>query len=146
MLYSNLAESLINMASADVLSFPAHDSAFDPTFNHIDPMTISTGKRKIDESRESDTVPDWGNENPPKLDFDPATHLDYVDPSKVWLMEEIGKAGQGISPNAVSEPFQLFTEAAIKQMRAEILSKNVLDNCKYSSNLAHCQLRGFAPE
>ena len=61
-------------------------------------------------------------------------------------MEEIGLADKGVSPVAVSEPFSLFTKEAIQQMRAEVLSKNVLENCKYSSNIAQCQLRGFAPE
>lgn len=59
-------------------------------------------------------------------------------------MEEIGRGGEGISPNAVSVPFPLFTEDAIKQMRAEVFSKDVLENCQYSSNLAACQIRGYA--
>ncbi|EXJ79046.1 hypothetical protein A1O3_08547 [Capronia epimyces CBS 606.96] len=78
--------------------------------------------------------------------FDPAKHLNFKHPEKVWTMEEIGMAEKGVSPIAVSEPFTLFTEEAIQTMRAEVLSKPVLENCKYSSNLAHCQLRGFAPE
>ncbi|EXJ53594.1 uncharacterized protein A1O5_13161 [Cladophialophora psammophila CBS 110553] len=78
--------------------------------------------------------------------FDPEKHLNYQPPSKIWTMKEIGFAEKGVSPNAVSEPFPLFTEEAIQQMRAEVLSKPVWDNCKYSSELAHCQLRGFAPE
>ena len=61
-------------------------------------------------------------------------------------MEEIGFADKGVSPIAVSEPFPLFTKDAIQAMRAEVLSKAVWENCKYSSNLSKCQLRGFAPE
>lgn len=61
-------------------------------------------------------------------------------------MTELGLGDKGISPVAVSEPFQLFTADAIKQMRSEVLSKAVFDNCKYSSNLAQCQLRGLAPK
>jgi hypothetical protein len=130
------------MASADVL-LPAQMPAFERTISNDQNETINAGKRKHEEPYR---VLEWGNLNPPKLVFDPAKHLNYSAPSKIWSMEEIGKAGQGISPNAVTEPFPLFTESAIKQMRAEILSKGVLDNCKYQSNLAHCQLRGFAPE
>jgi hypothetical protein len=54
--------------------------------------------------------------------------------------------GKGISPVGVSEPFPLFSEEAVKQMRAEILDEKVWDKYKFSSNLSQCQLRGFAPE
>ncbi|KAK5089249.1 hypothetical protein LTR70_006872 [Exophiala xenobiotica] len=83
---------------------------------------------------------------PQKLVFDPFKHLNHEPPKKIYGMAEIGRSGQGISPNAVSEPFPLFTEEAIEQMRSEILSKPVLENCQYSSNIAACQLRGFAPK
>jgi hypothetical protein len=108
-------------------------------------MPVSTLKRKWSEAHLPSPVLEMANENPPKLEFDPSKHLNYSPPLKVWTMQEIGKTDQGISPNAVSEPFELFTEEAIKQMRTEVLSKGVMENCKYSSNLAHCQLRGFAP-
>lgn len=81
-----------------------------------------------------------------QISFDPAKHLKFEHPEKVWSMAELGMADKGVSPVAVSEPFSLFTQDAIQQMRAEVLSKPVWDNCKYSSNIAHCQLRGFAPE
>lgn len=81
---------------------------------------------------------------PLKVKFDAAKHLRHVPPAKVYTMEEIGRGGEGVSPNAVSDPFPLFTEDAIKQMRAEIFSKEVLENYQYSSNLAACQLRGYA--
>jgi hypothetical protein len=77
--------------------------------------------------------------------FSPAKHLSFMEPPKVIMMEDIGMSpDKGISPVAVSEPFQLFTEEAIMRMREEVLSKEVFDNCQFSSNLAHCQLRGFA--
>jgi len=83
---------------------------------------------------------------PRKMAFDPAKHVKFEQPGKVWTMAEIGLADKGVSPIAVSEPFPLFTQEAVQQMRAEILSKPVWDNCQYSSNIAQCQLRGFAPE
>ncbi|KIW26288.1 uncharacterized protein PV07_09394 [Cladophialophora immunda] len=116
------------MASADVLA--PESSAF------------GTVKRKRSSSHLSNMAP----KTPKGPTFDPEKHLNYQPPSKVWTMKEIGFDEQGVSPNAVSEPFPLFTEEAIQQMRAEVLSKPVWDNCKYSSELAHCQLRGFAPE
>ena len=130
------------MAAADILPLPSHD----PTFKHIDTSSVNIVKRKRSESRLPSALLKMAVIDPPKVAFEPSKHLNYQAPKKVWSMEEIGFAEDGISPNAVSEPFQLFTEDAIKQMRAEVLSKAVLDNCQYSSNLAQCQLRGMAPE
>jgi hypothetical protein len=130
------------MASAD----PSPQPVIDPAFTHVDIMAVNTINKKRSESHLKSPIPEWGAPSPPKLTFEPSKHVIHQPPTRIWTMEEIGKSDQGISPNAVSEPFQLFTEEAIKQMRAEILSKQVLENCKYTSNLAHCQLRGFAPE
>ena len=78
-------------------------------------------------------------------DFDPQKHVDFVPPTKTHSMSDLKlPEGTGVSPFAVSEPFRLFTEEAVARMRAEIFSKEVMENCRYSSNLAHCQLRGFA--
>lgn len=84
------------------------------------------------------------NDPPPKLSFNPDKHLNFKPPSKVFTMAELGFQDVGVSPNAVSEPFQLFTPEAIKQMRAETLRPEVFENCQYSSNLAKGQLRGYA--
>jgi hypothetical protein len=84
---------------------------------------------------------------PEKLPFNPEEHLDYTVRPKIFTMKDLGlPSDTGVSPVAVSEPFQLFTAEAVRQMRAEILSKQVWENCQYSSNLSQCQLRGFAPE
>ncbi|ORY55701.1 uncharacterized protein BCR38DRAFT_528838 [Pseudomassariella vexata] len=78
-------------------------------------------------------------------DFNPSKHLAFKKAPKTYTMKEIGlPEDQGISPIAVSEPFPLFTQEAVMRMRQEVLSQEVLDNCQYSSNLSHCQLRGFA--
>lgn len=89
----------------------------------------------IDEARSHARVP-----------FDPDRHLNIVPPDKIYTMREIGLEGQGISPNAVSEPFSLFTPEAVKQMRAEIFSQPVLDSCQYSSDFAKNMIRGFGPK
>ncbi|RAO66968.1 uncharacterized protein BHQ10_002980 [Talaromyces amestolkiae] len=82
-----------------------------------------------------------------RVPFDPAKHIKFTPPSKVWTMQELDyPEGKGISPVGVSEPFPLFSEEAVKQMRAEILDEKVWDKYKFSSNLSQCQLRGFAPE
>lgn len=93
-----------------------------------------------------DSIKSLAGEAPAPISFDAKKHLNFVAPEKVWTMEEIGLKDVGVSPIAVSQPFPLFTEEAVKQMRGEVLSKAVFDNCQYSSNLAACQLRGCAPE
>lgn len=60
-------------------------------------------------------------------------------------MEGLGyDKNAGISPVAVSEAFQLFTPEAIQIMRSEIQKPEVQDKFSFSSNLATCQLRGYA--
>lgn len=78
-------------------------------------------------------------------DFDPKKHLQYEAPANIYTMQDLGlPEGTGVSPVAVSEPFRLFTTEAVHRMRQEVLHKDVWENCQYSSNLAQCQLRGFA--
>ncbi|MCJ1253142.1 hypothetical protein MMC24_000949 [Lignoscripta atroalba] len=78
-------------------------------------------------------------------DFDPMKHIDFKPPSQIYTMSDLNlPEDTGVSPVAVSEPFQFFTQEAIHRMRAEVLSDAVWSNCQYSSNLAQCQLRGFA--
>ena len=78
-------------------------------------------------------------------DFNPKKHIDFTPPANILTMSDLKlPEGTGVSPFAVSEPFQLFTQEAVQRMRSEIFCKEVLENCKYSSNLAQCQLRGFA--
>ncbi|PLB54904.1 hypothetical protein P170DRAFT_483704 [Aspergillus steynii IBT 23096] len=78
-----------------------------------------------------------------KMPFDPDTHIIYQPPEKIHLMSELGLEGAGISPNAISEPFPLFSEAAIKQMRAEIFSDPVLADCQYASTFCTNMIRGM---
>ena len=80
-------------------------------------------------------------------EFNADVHLNFKEPSTIYTMEDLGlPSNTGVSPFAVSEPFSLFTEEAVHRMRAEILTDKVFENCKYSSNLSQCQLRGFASE
>jgi len=135
------------MATADILRPQSV-----PPFNYFPVAAASLPRRplKRKHSSISSSVPTdiaaMAVGPPQKLVFDPSKHLNHEPPKKIHGMAEIGRSGQGISPNAVSEPFPLFTEEAIEQMRSEILSKPVLENCQYSSNIAACQLRGFAPK
>ncbi|KAM5471302.1 hypothetical protein MauCBS54593_003642 [Microsporum audouinii] len=82
-----------------------------------------------------------------RVQFDPMRHIRFTPPSKVHSMQELGyDDNAGISPIGVSEPFPLFSAEAIRCMRAEVLSKEVWSEYQFSSNLAMCQLRGFAPK
>lgn len=128
------------MALADVLLA----SMSTPTFEPVDANTMATKRKWSEVSPLVNNLPVL--ESTETTTFDPEFHLDFVPPTKIHTMKELGLGDKGISPIAVSEPFQLFTADAIKQMRTEVLSKPVWENCKYSSNLAHCQLRGFAPQ
>ncbi|KAB8221923.1 hypothetical protein BDV33DRAFT_190023 [Aspergillus novoparasiticus] len=77
--------------------------------------------------------------------FDPKIHVNYEPPKRVYTMKEIGLEGHGISPNAASEPYSLFTEEAIMQMRAEIFSDEALKGCQYTSTFIRNMVRGMGP-
>src|SRR6185295_450621 len=68
--------------------------------------------------------PDWTNrkacreaDEHRRDPFDPRKHLNFSPPPKVFTMADIGlPENSGVSPLAVSEPFPLFTEEAIRRM------------------------------
>jgi hypothetical protein len=61
-------------------------------------------------------------------------------------MADIGKHGAGISDHAISEPFPLFTDAAIRQFRREIFSEAVLGKYQCGSPMATNMIRGYCPK
>jgi hypothetical protein len=78
-------------------------------------------------------------------EFDPEKHLAFKEPSETLMMKDIGFADNvGVSPVAVTHPFQLFSSEAIRIMRSEIDKAEVRDNHHYASNIASAQLRGYA--
>ncbi|KAL0263045.1 hypothetical protein SLS55_002020 [Diplodia seriata] len=78
--------------------------------------------------------------------FNPSKHLVFQAPEKIYTMKEIGLEGNGISPNAVSEPFPLFSDEAIRQMRAEIFSDASMEQCQYASTFNKNMVRGMGPD
>ncbi|KAF2761544.1 hypothetical protein EJ05DRAFT_496453 [Pseudovirgaria hyperparasitica] len=80
-----------------------------------------------------------------KVVFDPAKHLNYEAPKKIHLLADLGKSNVGISPNAFSEPFPLFNEEAIRQMRAEVFDEEVLDKFHCQTGSKTGQVRGQCP-
>ncbi|KAE8377134.1 hypothetical protein BDV26DRAFT_305073 [Aspergillus bertholletiae] len=110
------------------------------------PVVIGPATKKA--TRPSSTLPQSlidGARISQKDTFDPKKHVNFQPPKRIYTMEEIGLEGQGISPHAGSEPFSLFTEEAIKQMRAEIFSDEVLADCQYSSTFNKHMVRGMGP-
>ncbi|KAF7592113.1 hypothetical protein BBP40_000661 [Aspergillus hancockii] len=80
--------------------------------------------------------------NVEKEEFDPVRHVNHTPAKHIWSMADIGLDGVGISPTAVSEPFSLFAQDAVRQMRAEIFSEAVLEKCQVSSSFATNMIRG----
>ena len=113
------------MATADVLPLPAMPKAlFKPI---IEGKSV---KRKLE-----------------NVEFDPAQHLAFEPPESILMMADIGYTEDtGISPVAVCEPFRLFTAEAIQKFRDECLSDDVFATCAVKSNIAACQIRGYAPK
>ncbi|KAF5655553.1 hypothetical protein F25303_487 [Fusarium sp. NRRL 25303] len=66
----------------------------------------------------------------PIEEFDAKKHVKFEFPKRTYSMKEWGYENQGVSPIAASDPFPLFTEAAVKQVRRELLSEDVLRTCQ----------------
>jgi hypothetical protein len=127
--------SLNEMSPAALYAPPAPPTVVGPSTKKATRPTNKLPQFLIDEAKIAE-----------KDSFDASKHLSYIAPSSISTMKEIGLEGQGISPNAVTAPFQLFTENAIKQMRAEIFSQPVLDNCQYTSEFVKNTIRGMGSE
>jgi hypothetical protein len=78
--------------------------------------------------------------------FKPEIHLAYTEPTVIHTMESLGLPDIGVSPIAVSEPFQLFSEEAVDKMRTEALADIVHKEHFFGCDLAPKQLRGYATE
>lgn len=78
-------------------------------------------------------------------DFNPEEHLAFEEPEGVITMKDIGyREDIGVSAVAVSQPFRLFTTECVNRFRDEVLSEQVMKNCLFESNIAACQIRGYA--
>ncbi|KAL4814524.1 hypothetical protein BDW67DRAFT_186721 [Aspergillus spinulosporus] len=105
------------------------------TFIDAEPPTV-IGPATKKATRPSSELPQsliQGAKVAKKEEFDPERYLNFQPPRSIYTMEQIGLKGHGISPHVASEPFPLFTQEAIAQMRAEIFDEKVLADCQYSS-------------
>lgn len=134
------------MATPDVFGHGTPERFYSKTINspRLNPSTKETQeslKRSFAKYLASDNATAFG-----KL-FSPSKHLAYEEPKHIHTMEEIGyPASNGISPVAVSEPFQLFSEEAVNIMRSEILDEEVQEKYSFTSDIAPRQIRGYAPK
>ena len=102
----------------------------------------------LEATKPSDPLPSYLNEESRatiREPFNALTHLNYKPPNGVLTMKEIGLEGRGISPIAASEPFPLFSQEAIQQMRAEIFSDECLEECQFTSTFSKFMVRGMGP-
>lgn len=120
-----------------------------PSASFIDvepPVPIGPSTKKA--TRPSNELPQsliQGAKIAKRESFDPAKHLNFQPPKAIYTMEQIGLEGHGISPHAATEPFPLFTEEAIAQMRAEVFDEKVLAECQYCSSFTKHMVRGMGP-
>ncbi|WEW61278.1 hypothetical protein PRK78_006768 [Emydomyces testavorans] len=107
------------MAAADTVA-----PALPPVFSSHSPLpSFKPQNDKLKSASNNGTTAEQ-HEN---VSFDARRHLNFTPPSKVYTMKELGYSDDiGVSPVGVSEPFPLFSAEAIKQMRKEVLSENVL--------------------
>ena len=87
-----------------------------------------------------------GAQIPARTPFDAAKLVNFQCPDRIITMKDIGLEGAGITSTAISEPFTLFTEEAIRQMRAEIFSRQVLEKYQVGSDRATNMIRGYCRE
>lgn len=132
-----------SMPSATVMLPPAPPRTMSPP-----PPPTVVGPKTKRATRPSNKLPQSliDEARTAKEDFDPAKHLNFQPPERVYTMKEIGLEGHGISPIAASEPFPLFTTEAVRQTRAEIFSDRVLKDCQYASTFAKNMVRGMGRE
>lgn len=97
-------------------------------------------------TRPTNPLPQWlidGSRGVEREPWNAEKHLAFQPPRKIYTMKEIGLEGEGVSPNAIAEPFSLFTEEAIRQMRAEIFSEECVRDCQYASTFNKNMIRGM---
>lgn len=97
--------------------------------------TVDLPQFLIDEARKTELA-----------SWNPDEHLAYQPPANIITMKDIGLEDHGISETAVSDPFPLFSREAIMQVRREVFSEDVMNNCRYGSDFTANMVRGMGPE
>ncbi|KAL1880106.1 hypothetical protein Daus18300_001469 [Diaporthe australafricana] len=76
---------------------------------------------------------------------DPTRHLSFSPPASILMMRDLALEPTALSGVATTEPFALLSNEAVLEMRRELFSKDVLDNCLFHTRPGSVQLRGMAP-
>ena len=108
------------------------------------PIAVESFSPSIPTSYNRETPSSSSHEASP-VAFDPAKHLQYVAPSSTLQLSEIGLEPSAISAVAATQPFPLLSREAVLEMRREIFSAPVLDNCMHHTRPGSVQIRGMAP-
>ncbi|KAL7621981.1 hypothetical protein AAE478_007482 [Parahypoxylon ruwenzoriense] len=125
------------------IASPTEVPAFPPKAPHV------VGPKTKKATRPTAEIPEFLISEARKTEpvaWDAKKHLAYQPPAKIHTMKDIGLEGHGISTTAVSDPFPLFSKDAMLQMRREIFSDPVLENCRYSSDFIANIVRGMGHE
>ncbi|OQV02324.1 hypothetical protein CLAIMM_07542 [Cladophialophora immunda] len=117
---------------------------------YLDASNYNTGHRSAAEEEDQGepsfaSMASRGGAESRTCPLNPKKHLNFINPEQVFTMKDIGLEGAGVSPLALTSPFSLFTEEAIRQMRAEIFSPVVLQDHHVSSDFASDMVKGFPP-
>ncbi|KIX09804.1 uncharacterized protein Z518_00885 [Rhinocladiella mackenziei CBS 650.93] len=83
---------------------------------------------------------------PSKVQFDPKIHLNYIPPKRSYTYSDLGIPAKGTSDLATTEPFQLATDAAVLELRRELLQPNTLKRRIHWWPRSPACLRGFTKE
>lgn len=79
------------------------------------------------------------------VSFSAQDHLEYVPPSKILSMQDLGLEPTPLSSIATTEPFPFMSHEAVLQHRKELFSEDVLNNCMHHTRPGSVQIRGMAP-
>ncbi|EXJ79430.1 hypothetical protein A1O3_08932 [Capronia epimyces CBS 606.96] len=79
--------------------------------------------------------------------FDPSIHLCFQPPKSIITLKELLLSEENaISPVAITEPFPLFTLEGVKQMRADLFRKEVVER-HGNRTKPHCyKMRGYSKD
>lgn len=86
-------------------------------------------------------------EKSPAPTFNPSQHLSFEPPKSIVTLKELLLSEKdAVSPVAITEPFPLFTLEGVKQMRADLFRKEVVEK-HGNRTLPHCyKMRGYSKD
>ncbi|OAP59152.1 hypothetical protein AYL99_06450 [Fonsecaea erecta] len=84
---------------------------------------------------------------PAPVRFDPAKHMCFEPPKSIITLKELLLSEKdAISPVAITEPFPLFTLEGVKQMRADLFRKEVVNKHGNRTKKNCYKMRGYSQD